>query len=86
MIQKNLADPPAISAEAESRLDFEQRNAADEQLNYNIFYIIENIEKETLVRKLYEIYHSSGDDELLAVNDLKSLLFNTALEMVKRGM
>jgi hypothetical protein len=85
MIQKNLADPPAISPEEEARLDLEQRSAADDLLRIHFDRVMLNIDTDNLEILLHNAYYSSGDDELLAVNDLKSLLFDTALEIVKRG-
>jgi hypothetical protein len=79
-------DPPAISPEEEARLDLEQRSAADDRIGYDFstVYLVA-FEDRQLEEAIYQIYRSSGDDELLAVNDLKSLLFNTALELIKKG-
>lgn len=85
MIQKNLIDQPAISPEEESRMDLELRSEADDLLENDFYCVIERAIGCEFEVILHKIYHSSGDDELLAVHDLKSLLFNTALEIVKRG-
>lgn len=76
-------DPPAISPEEESRLDLEQRSAADDLLLSDFDFIFKETNALNLEYIIFTIYHSSGNDELLGVNDLKSLLFNTALKMVK---
>ena len=85
MIQKNLADPSAISAEEEGRIDLEERASADDFILSDMELVINNIPRFELDFILLTIYRSSNDDELLAVHDLKSRLFEAALEIVKRG-
>ena len=85
MIQRPIIDPPAISAEEEARLDLEQRSAADDLLLSNFDLVFNKTTKLKLEYIIFTIYHSSGDEESLAAHDLKSLLFNTALEIIKRG-
>lgn len=85
MIQKNLADPPAISPEQEARGDLDDRSAADDFMKRFFNRVMLNVDDDEVEEILYKIYHLSNNDELLAINDLKSLLFNKALELVKRG-
>lgn len=85
MIQYPPIDPPAINQEEEARIDLELRSAADDLLEYDFACIADGVCFNKQEDILFKIYHSSGEDELLAVNDLKSLLFDTALELVKRG-
>lgn len=81
-------EPLAIRPEEEARLDLEQRSAADDLLINHFDDVIDtalNNSNYSMQIFIHNIYHLSGQDELLAVHDLKSLLFNTALEIVKRG-
>jgi hypothetical protein len=86
MIQKNLSDPPSISAAEEEKIDLEQRNAADGLIKNDFSAVYDQLILDDDIEELLQcLYRSLGVDELLVVHELKSAIFSKALEMVKRG-